>query len=59
MACVNCNKIRTALLHGKMADAVGLTVDALREKIGWTVDEPAPVAEPEGKADDTKAKKAA
>ena len=36
MACVNCAKIRTALLHGKMADAMGLTVEALREKIGWT-----------------------
>lgn len=35
MACQNCNKIRTALLHGKMAEAVGLTVDALRESIGW------------------------
>lgn len=35
MACVNCSKIRAAILHGKMAEAAGLTVDALREKIGF------------------------
>lgn len=34
MACVNCDKIRAAVLHGKMAEAMGLTVDVLREKIG-------------------------
>lgn len=34
MACQNCAKIRSAILHGKMAEAAGLTVDALREKIG-------------------------
>jgi hypothetical protein len=35
MPCVHCAKIRTALIHGKMAEAAGLSVDALREKIGW------------------------
>ncbi|WP_305096477.1 hypothetical protein [Croceibacterium aestuarii] len=34
MACQNCEKIRTAILHGKMAQAAGLTVEALREKFG-------------------------
>lgn len=34
MACVNCNKIRAAILHGKMAEAAGLTVEALRKKFG-------------------------
>lgn len=34
MACQNCAKIRAAVLHGKMAEAAGLTVEALREKIG-------------------------
>jgi hypothetical protein len=34
MACKNCEKIRAAILHGKMAAAAGLTVEALREKIG-------------------------
>lgn len=34
MPCINCGKIRTAILHGKMAEAVGLTVTTLREKIG-------------------------
>ncbi|AJA07458.1 Putative secreted protein [Sphingopyxis fribergensis] len=38
MACVNCNKIRAAILHGKMAEAAGLTVDALREKLGLKAD---------------------
>lgn len=42
MACQNCHKIRAAILHGRMAEAAGLTVDALREKIGWA----APVAVP-------------
>lgn len=32
MACVNCRKIRSAILHGKMAEAAGLTVEALRAK---------------------------
>ncbi len=34
MACVNCQRIRSAILHGKMAEAAGLSVAALREKIG-------------------------
>lgn len=34
MACVNCHKIRSAILHGKMAEAAGLTVETLREKFG-------------------------
>lgn len=38
MACKNCNKIRSLLLHGKMAEAAGLTVEALREKIGFNAD---------------------
>lgn len=37
MACKNCSKIRAAILHGKMAEAAGLTVDALREKLGLSV----------------------
>lgn len=32
MACKNCKKIRSAIMHGKMAEAAGLTVEALREK---------------------------
>lgn len=45
MACKNCAKIRSAILHGKMAEAAGLTVTALREKIGIKVpEEPAPTA---------------
>ena len=32
MACQNCKKIRSAILHGKMAEAAGLTVEVLREK---------------------------
>ncbi len=54
MACQNCHKIRTVILHGKMAEAAGLTVDALREKIGWKADEPvadAPVVEREPKGE--------
>lgn len=35
MACKNCQKIRTAILHGRMAEAAGLTVKTLREKIGF------------------------
>lgn len=48
MACVNCNKIRTAILHGKMAEAAGLTVEALREKfrIGGAEDQPEAEAAP-------------
>lgn len=37
MACKNCQTIRDLILHGKMADAMGLTVDTLREKIGFKV----------------------
>lgn len=36
MACANCKTIRDLLLHGKMAAAAGLTVETLREKIGFT-----------------------
>lgn len=36
MACVNCAKIRAAILHGKMAEAAGLSAQALREKFGLT-----------------------
>lgn len=36
MACVNCGKIRSAILHGKMAEAAGLTVEVFRDKIGLT-----------------------
>lgn len=35
MACVNCKKIRSLVLHGKMAEAAGLTIETLREKIGF------------------------
>lgn len=35
MACVNCKKIRSLVLHGKMAEAAGLTVETLREKVGF------------------------
>lgn len=41
MACVNCAKIRSAILHGKMAEAAGMSVAALREKIGIKTAEPA------------------
>lgn len=34
MPCVNCARIRAAILHGKMAEAAGLSVQALREKLG-------------------------
>lgn len=40
MACKNCQTIRDLILHGKMADAMGLTVETLREKIGFKVIEP-------------------
>lgn len=36
MACQNCKTIRDLLLHGKMAAAAGLTVETLRERIGFT-----------------------
>lgn len=40
MACKECEarrkKLRDAVLHGKMAEAVGLTVGGLREMIGLT-----------------------
>lgn len=35
MACANCKTIRDLLLHGKMAAAAGLTVETLRDKIGF------------------------
>lgn len=35
MACAHCKQIRDAILHGKMAEAAGLTVEKLRESIGW------------------------
>jgi len=34
MRCQNCDKIRAAILHGKMAEAAGLTVAVFREKMG-------------------------
>lgn len=40
MTCVNCRRIRSAVLHGKMAEAMGITVETLREKIG--LGKPAP-----------------
>lgn len=40
MACQNCARIRSAILHGKMAEAAGLTVTALREKIGFAESKP-------------------
>jgi hypothetical protein len=43
MACTNCAKIRSAILHGKMAEAAGLTVEALREKVGLKAEAPEPV----------------
>lgn len=33
MPCQNCDKIRSAILHGKMAEAVGLSVKAFKEKV--------------------------
>jgi hypothetical protein len=38
MACVNCKKIRSLVLHGKMAEAAGLTIETLREKVGLTAE---------------------
>lgn len=35
MACKNCETIRALLLHGKMAAAAGLTIETLRDKIGY------------------------
>ncbi len=34
MSCINCQKIRNAILHGKMAEAAGLALDVFREKMG-------------------------
>lgn len=39
MACINCAKIRSAILHGKMAEALNISVEMLREKIGLKPDE--------------------
>lgn len=36
MACTHCNKIRDAVLHGKMALAAGLTVEKFRKDFGLT-----------------------
>lgn len=44
MACINCDKIRSAILHGRMAEAAGLTLDVFREKMGL-VEAPAPADE--------------
>lgn len=41
MACINCDKIRSAILHGRMAEAAGLTLNVFREKMGLS-DTPAP-----------------
>ena len=57
MPCVNCAKIRAAILHGKMAEAAGLSVQALREKFGLEVIR-APtemLAEPDSETDSTSA----
>lgn len=44
MACKHCQEIRDAILHGRMAEAAGLTVEKLRESIGWkSPDAEAPV----------------
>ena len=43
MACKTCAELRAAILHGKMAEAAGITVAALRAKMGW----PGADAEPE------------
>lgn len=40
MACKNCERIRSAILHGKMAAAASLTLAAFRDKF-------IPKAEPE------------
>lgn len=39
MPCKHCQEIRTAILHGRMAEAAGLTVEKLRESIGWKAPE--------------------
>lgn len=54
MACRNCGKIRSAILHGKMAEAAGLTVDVLREKIGLKPGGDVPMLATEGSADESK-----
>lgn len=56
MACINCSKIRSAILHGKMAEAAGLSVKVLREKIGIAPDGDIVADEP--KAESSKAVKA-
>lgn len=38
MSCQHCDRIRAAILQGAMADAVGLTLDALREKFGLSTE---------------------
>jgi hypothetical protein len=38
MSCINCDKIRTAILHGKMAEAAGLALDVFRQKMGLTAE---------------------
>jgi hypothetical protein len=38
MTCINCEKIRAAILHGKMAEAAGLALDVFREKMGLSVE---------------------
>lgn len=48
MTCKHCQEIRTAILHGRMAEAAGLTVEKLRESIGWK----APEAEAPVEADE-------
>lgn len=60
MPCVNCAKIRAAILHGKMAEAAGLSVQALRERFGLEVIR-APtdmLAEPDAETDSTSAAEA-
>ena len=51
MACKHCAEIRTAILHGRMAEAAGLTLEKLRESIGWKSPEVAPQAESTGKGE--------
>ena len=46
MSCINCDKIRDAIIHGKMAAAAGLTIEMFREKFGLNADEPEPEPAP-------------
>lgn len=55
MACVNCAKIRSAILHGKMAEAAGLSVAVFRERFGLF---PAENSEPQGDGSDGSAEPA-